>query len=190
MARRAARSGAAGAPAAGAAVVVVGSRYDNFPVTVLEAMAVGCPLVAPRVGGIPEIVEDGVNGLLYEAGNPADMAAKLVPGPGRPRPGRPAGPAGRRSIASDGMTRPSWPDEIAGFYRPGDRRRPDGARGEGDSMNEHLRLLSLFLWLPIVVGIFATQPPRRAVVVVVRRRLAVPAQASAGTCPGCPTTPR
>jgi glycosyltransferase involved in cell wall biosynthesis len=59
------------------AVVVVGSRYDNFPFTVLEAMAAGCPLVAPRVGGIPEVVVDGVNGLLYRAGDPADMAEKL-----------------------------------------------------------------------------------------------------------------
>jgi glycosyltransferase involved in cell wall biosynthesis len=61
-----------------AAVVVVGSRYDNFPGTVLEAMALGTPLVAPRIGGIPEIVSDGVNGLLYEAGDAGDMAAKLV----------------------------------------------------------------------------------------------------------------
>ena len=61
----------------GGAVVVVGSRYDNFPVTVLEAMALGCPLVAPRVGGIPEVVVDGVNGLLFEAGNAPDMAERL-----------------------------------------------------------------------------------------------------------------
>jgi len=60
-----------------AAVVVVGSRYDNFPGTVIEAMALGAPLVAPRVGGIPEVVVDGVNGLLYEAGDAGDMAAKL-----------------------------------------------------------------------------------------------------------------
>lgn len=59
------------------AAVVVGSRYDNFPVTVIEAMAAGCPLVAPRVGGIPEIVVDEVNGLLFEVGKPADMAEKL-----------------------------------------------------------------------------------------------------------------
>jgi glycosyltransferase involved in cell wall biosynthesis len=60
-----------------AAVVVVGSRYDNFPGTVLEAMVLGCPLVAPRTGGIPEIVDDGVNGLLYQAGDRVDLAAKL-----------------------------------------------------------------------------------------------------------------
>ena len=60
-----------------AAAVVVASRYDNFPVTVLEAMALGCPLVAPRIGGIPEIVEDGANGLLFEAERPADLARQV-----------------------------------------------------------------------------------------------------------------
>ena len=56
---------------------MVGSRYETFSLTVVEAMAMGCPLVAPRVGGIPEIVDDGVNGLLFEAGNAGDMAEKI-----------------------------------------------------------------------------------------------------------------
>ncbi|WP_435011906.1 glycosyltransferase family 4 protein (plasmid) [Tundrisphaera lichenicola] len=59
------------------AVVVVGSRYDNFPNTVLEAMAMGCPLVAPQIGGIPEMIEDGVNGLLYRVADARDMASKI-----------------------------------------------------------------------------------------------------------------
>jgi glycosyltransferase involved in cell wall biosynthesis len=59
------------------ALVVVGSRYETFALTVVEAMAMGCPVVAPRVGGVPEIVEDGVNGLLFEPGNAADMAGKI-----------------------------------------------------------------------------------------------------------------
>ena len=61
-----------------AGVVVIASRYDNFPNTVLEAAAAGCPIVAARTGGIPEIVQDGVNGLLFEPGDPADLAAKLL----------------------------------------------------------------------------------------------------------------
>ena len=60
-----------------AGVVVVGSRYDNFPTTVLEAMAMGCPLVAARIGGIPEMVDDGSNGLLFEPARPSDLADKL-----------------------------------------------------------------------------------------------------------------
>jgi glycosyltransferase involved in cell wall biosynthesis len=59
------------------ALVVVGSRYETFALTVVEAMAMGCPLVAPRVGGVPEIVEDGVNGLLFEPGDAGDMAGKI-----------------------------------------------------------------------------------------------------------------
>ncbi|HUB82394.1 MAG TPA: glycosyltransferase family 4 protein [Bryobacteraceae bacterium] len=47
---------------------VVASRYETFGMVVLEAMAYGCPLVATRAGAIPEVVEDGVNGLLCPAG--------------------------------------------------------------------------------------------------------------------------
>jgi len=60
-----------------AAISVVGSRYDNFPTTVTEAIAMGCPVVAPRVGGIPEQITDRVNGLLCEPMNPEDLAAKI-----------------------------------------------------------------------------------------------------------------
>lgn len=45
---------------------VVASRYETFGYVVLEAMAYGSPLVATRTGGIPEMVEDGVNGLLCQ----------------------------------------------------------------------------------------------------------------------------
>jgi glycosyltransferase involved in cell wall biosynthesis len=61
-----------------AMVSVVCSRYENFPSTVLEAAAMGCPVVAARVGGIPEVVRDGVDGLLHRAGDPDDLAAKIV----------------------------------------------------------------------------------------------------------------
>jgi glycosyltransferase involved in cell wall biosynthesis len=60
-----------------ALVTVVCSRYETFGLVVTEAMAQGCPLVASSVGGIPEIVTDGVNGLLCQPGDPTDLAAKL-----------------------------------------------------------------------------------------------------------------
>jgi glycosyltransferase involved in cell wall biosynthesis len=59
-------------------VTAVCSRYENFPNVVLEAMARGCPLVAPEVGGVPEIVQDGRNGLLFRPGDAADLAQKLL----------------------------------------------------------------------------------------------------------------
>jgi glycosyltransferase involved in cell wall biosynthesis len=57
---------------------VVASRFEVSPMVVLEALAHGCPLVATNTGGIPEIVTDGVNGLLCEPGNPAAMAARIT----------------------------------------------------------------------------------------------------------------
>lgn len=53
-----------------ASVVVVPSEwYENCPMSVLEAMAYGKPIVGSRIGGIPELVEEGKTGLLYEAGD-------------------------------------------------------------------------------------------------------------------------
>lgn len=45
--------------------------------TVLEAMALGRPVIGSRIGGIPEQVEDGVTGLLFEMGNAVDLAEKM-----------------------------------------------------------------------------------------------------------------
>lgn len=61
-----------------ALATVVCSRYENFPYTAIEAMALGCPVVAARVGGVPEIVAHGENGLLHLAGDAEDLAARLV----------------------------------------------------------------------------------------------------------------
>ncbi len=47
------------------------------PIKLFEAMAVGKPVVGARVGQVAEIIEDGVNGLLYDPGNAADLATKI-----------------------------------------------------------------------------------------------------------------
>lgn len=60
-----------------AAVTVVASRYENFPMALLEAMAQGCPVVAAGAGGIPEIIQDGRNGLLCAPEDPPDLAEKV-----------------------------------------------------------------------------------------------------------------
>lgn len=60
-----------------ACLVIPSEWYENCSMTVLEAMASGKPIIGSRMGGIPEQVEDGVNGFLCEAGKVPDFAAAL-----------------------------------------------------------------------------------------------------------------
>jgi glycosyltransferase involved in cell wall biosynthesis len=57
---------------------VLPSAWENFPHTVVEALAVGCPVIASAVGGVPEVVRDGENGLLVAPGDPAALAAAIA----------------------------------------------------------------------------------------------------------------
>ena len=59
------------------AIVIPSEWYENYPYSGLEAMAYGKPVIGSRIGGIPEQVEDGVTGFLFEPFNPVDLAAKI-----------------------------------------------------------------------------------------------------------------
>ena len=50
---------------------------ENSPVTIAEAMSAGVAVVASRIGGIPELVDDNQTGLLFEAGNVEDLCEKI-----------------------------------------------------------------------------------------------------------------
>jgi len=52
--------------------------FMSTPLSLLEAMSAGRPVVASRVGDMPSIVEDGVNGLLFDAGNTGQLASKIL----------------------------------------------------------------------------------------------------------------
>jgi glycosyltransferase involved in cell wall biosynthesis len=59
-------------------VFVLASLYEGLPVALMEALALGLPVVATTVGGIPELVEHGREGLLVPPGRPRELAAALV----------------------------------------------------------------------------------------------------------------
>lgn len=63
---------------ANAAVFVLPSYVENLPVAILEAMAAALPVVSTRIGGIPDLVEDGETGLLTEPGDVASIANAVL----------------------------------------------------------------------------------------------------------------
>ncbi len=81
-----------------AAVFVVPSVYEPMGIVNLEAMACETPVVASRVGGIPEVVEDGVTGLLVPPADPPALAAAVNELLRDPERGREMGKAGRRRV--------------------------------------------------------------------------------------------
>ncbi|NIA11797.1 MAG: glycosyltransferase [Nitrospiraceae bacterium] len=58
-------------------VVVPSEWYENCSMVVLEAMAFGKPVIGSKIGGIPEQIEDGKTGLLFEMGNMSELAQKM-----------------------------------------------------------------------------------------------------------------
>lgn len=59
------------------ALVIPSECYENAPMSVIEAMAYGKPIIGACTGGIPEMIDDGVNGILFESGNVIDLRNKL-----------------------------------------------------------------------------------------------------------------
>jgi glycosyltransferase involved in cell wall biosynthesis len=111
-----------GVPAllAGARALVLGSTWpENAPLVVLEARAAGCPVIAPAIGGLPELVEPGVDGWLYPPGDIAALAACLRAAVHTRPPVRPA-PAFAAHL-----------DGLEGIYAALGAVRPTGHDGRG-----------------------------------------------------------
>jgi glycosyltransferase involved in cell wall biosynthesis len=80
---------------------VMPSLGENMPQTVIESMACGTPVVAFRVGGIPEVVIPGQTGLLAELSDCADLAAQVQWMIDRPHERQEMGARGRQRIEAD-----------------------------------------------------------------------------------------
>lgn len=87
---------------ASARAVVVPSRWpENTPAVILEAFAAGAPVVAARIGGIPEMLADGVEGVLFEPGDVRGLADVLARLAGDARAARKLGAAGQARLKRD-----------------------------------------------------------------------------------------
>jgi glycosyltransferase involved in cell wall biosynthesis len=63
---------------------VLASKYDKnkgtqdgIPVAIMEAMSIGIPVISTKISGIPELIEDGINGFLVNPDNPVELSAKI-----------------------------------------------------------------------------------------------------------------
>ncbi len=104
-------------------VVVVPSRWEGCPYVVLEAFQAGVPVVAAAVGGVPELICDGENGLLVETGSPealCDAVLKLLRDPQKRRS---LAEKGRSAVAS--FTLDAMAKEIGAVYRKAAQRLAD-----------------------------------------------------------------
>lgn len=79
-------------------VALVPGAFDNFPYAAMESMSEGLPVIAPRSGGIAELVRDGVDGLLFEPHDPASLADAMTRFHG-------LSPAERRAMGSSAARR-------------------------------------------------------------------------------------
>jgi glycosyltransferase involved in cell wall biosynthesis len=79
-------------------LVVLPSRYETFGRVLVEAMALGKPVIGTNVGGIPEIIEDGVTGLLVPPQSPDKLAEAIITILQNPSLARQIGEAGRQRV--------------------------------------------------------------------------------------------
>ena len=97
-------------------IFVLPSRSEGFSNAVVEAMAVALPVVATRVGGNAEAVEDGVTGILVPAEDPAALSAAITRLLSDPSQARAMGRAGK-AFAAENLTTEAMMNRITAVYK-------------------------------------------------------------------------
>lgn len=82
-------------------VFVLSSNFEGLPISALEAMAAGLPIVASRVGGLTELVADGKNGALVRVGEPTELSSALAALVDDPELRRRQGDASRQRVLDE-----------------------------------------------------------------------------------------
>jgi glycosyltransferase involved in cell wall biosynthesis len=79
-------------------ILVLTSRWEGLPRVFLEAMASKLPIIATKVDGTPEVIEEGVNGFLVSVGNISSMAEKIITLLDNPEMAKEMGKKGRERV--------------------------------------------------------------------------------------------
>ncbi len=95
---------------------VLSSQTEGLPVSVLEAMVAGLPVIATAVGGVPEVVENGTTGILVTPDCVDELASAIAQLVMNPERGRTMGEAGRQRVASH-FSLTTMAQEYMSFYQ-------------------------------------------------------------------------
>jgi glycosyltransferase involved in cell wall biosynthesis len=111
-------------------VVVLPSYWEGLPVSLIEALSAGVPIVASDAGGNPELVRHRENGLIFPAGNVEALAAALLELACRPELRRAMGAASRRQFAAGAFAVETVTRQLLAVY--GQAMQSAGRRPTGE----------------------------------------------------------
>jgi glycosyltransferase involved in cell wall biosynthesis len=116
-------------------LTVVPSRYETFGYTAVEALTLGCPVIAANAGGLAETVRDKETGLLFDAGDARSLADKMAMLLDSPQLAAQLGEAGRKDVASRYAPRSIAEQTLATYASVLNRRRGRSCGAERPKAN-------------------------------------------------------
>lgn len=97
--------------------IVPSECYENNPMSVVESYALGVPVIGARIGGIPEIVDEGTTGLYFRSGDSADLAQTIARASALPDDRLLSMGAAAASYAATHFSPDSYVGRLTDFYR-------------------------------------------------------------------------